>query len=155
MSLEDAARRLANEQRSKDTAAATATEARRARVVTPTPEGLEFVGFCRNHGVALVPIRGFRQKRWSGKTVTTTVGRGWPLDVWEGDSRGGLYLCVWEDGTVVTVTGHGPFTLCEQVDPMDLPRWSILHSPSLADLPARTAGNILIKKENGALKPPF
>ncbi|GAA4965880.1 hypothetical protein GCM10023205_32910 [Yinghuangia aomiensis] len=155
MSLEDAARRLADEQRNKNAAAATAAEARQARAATPTPEGLEFVGFCRNHGVAPVPIRGYRQKRWSGKTVTTVVGHGWPLDVWDGDSRGGLYLGVREDGTVVTLTGHGPFTLGGPVDPTDLPRWAVVTHPSLADLLVRAAGNILIKKENGALRPPF
>lgn len=124
-------------------------------MVTPTPEGLEFVSFCRNHGVAPVPIKGYRQKRWSGKTVTTVVGHGWPLDIWDGDSRGGLYLCVWEDGTVITVTGHGPYTLGESVDPTALPRWAVAHHSSFADLLARSAGNILIKKENGTLHPPF
>ena len=80
MSLEDAARRLADEQRSKKAAAATGAEARQARMATPTPEALEFVSFCREHGVAAVPIRsGSRQKRWSGKSVDIFGGRGWPL----------------------------------------------------------------------------
>lgn len=155
MSLEDAARRLADEHRSKNAAAATAAEARQARATTPTPEGLEFVGFCRNHGVAPVPITAHRQKRWSSKTVAIVVGRGWPLDVYDGDARGGLYLCVWEDGTIVTLTGHGPYTRGGPVDPTDLPHWAALGRHSLADLLAKAAGNILIKKESGRLQPPF
>jgi hypothetical protein len=155
MSLEDAAQRLAAEQRDKNAAAVTTAEARQARMATPTREDLEFVSFCHKHGVAAVPIRkGSRQKRWSRMSVDMD-GRGWLLNGYDGGSQAGPQLCVWEDGTVVTVTGSGPYSLREPVDPADLPWWVGSERSSLANLLTRVASNILIKKEKGTLHPPY
>lgn len=83
------------------------------------------------------------------------VGRGWPLNVYDGGSQAGPRLCVWEDGTIVTVTGYGPYSLREPLDPEDLPWWVGIERPSLADILTKAASNILIKKENGTLHPPY
>lgn len=135
--------------------AATAAEMRRQRMATPTPEALEFVSFCHQHGVAPVPIlQGTRRTAVTRRTVATW-GHGWPLDVYDGGSWSPPRLCVWEDATIVLVTGHGPYSLDNPVDPADLPWWVGIERPSLADLLAKAASNILIKKENGTLRPPF
>lgn len=155
VSLEDAARQLADEQRSKNAVSATAAEASQRRMTTPSREALEFVSFCDKHGVAPVPIvSGFRQN-WRGKSVEIIGGRGWPLDVDFYDVRPRTGLCVLEDGTLVIVRGENPYRLGEPADPENLPYWVRPWLGPLADILAKAASNILIKKENGTLRPPY
>lgn len=137
--------------------AATAAEASQVRTATPTPEALEFVSFCHNHGVGPTPIRRGSRRSWRGEVVDNIVGHGWTFDVDAEDSMTCPRLCVWEDGTLAIVTGagSGPYSLRETVDPADLSRLVGSWRGSLADILAKAASNILIKKENGELYPPY
>jgi len=155
MSLEDAARRLAEEQRSKNASAEVAVAAAQQRMSTPSREALEFVSFCHKHGVAPVSILTGSRRNWRGKFIGTSDGRGWPLDVDFYDVRPRIGLCVWEDGTLVIVRGEHPYHLGEAADPAKLPGWVNPRHGSLADILTKAAGNILIRKEKGTLRPPF
>lgn len=124
-------------------------------MATPSREALEFVSFCHNHGVNPVPIVSSSRQNWRGKSVNIIGGRGWPLDLDFYDVRPRTGLCVWEDGTLVIVRGENPYHLGEPVDPAKLPHWVRPWLGSLADILTKAASNILIKKENGTLHPPF
>lgn len=136
---------------------AAAAEARQVRMATPTPEAVEFVSFCQKHGVAPTPIRQGSRRNWHAKWVDNIVGHGWTLDVDAEDSMTCPRLCVWEDGTLAIVTGagSGPYSLRETVDPANLSRSIASWRGSLADILVKAASNILTKKENGTLYPPY